>query len=405
MTTNTSAFCQKANNLSDVASVSTAVTNLGAVTTNTANALVVRDSNGGFSAAYLSDNSGVEAFNPVTRAAYTSSAGVPSAFFDQHQLRATGGSVVAVDWSSVNGINALIGTNSTVQDTTDATKQMQWGLSSATTGTKTTVAFAQTANRTLTMPDATDTLVGRATTDTLTNKTLTSPVISTIVNTGTLTLPTSTDTIVGRATTDTLTNKTINGSNNTITNVSLATGVTGNLPVTNLNSGTSASSSTFWRGDGTWAAPSGSTVYYPNRATIHPFERQIVAGNAFTVTISAGYIGGAAIFQNTSSSSDITSTTVELGSGTYTFWMYFTSYNAGGIMTLEVDGTNVGTIDTYSGSSNAQAYGTITSISIATNGVHLVRFKMLTKNASSSAYSFQPAIMGFYIVPDAANHS
>jgi hypothetical protein len=66
-----------------------------------------------------------------------------------------------------------------VQDGTDGTKRIAIDPSGATTATVLTLASVQTVARTLTFPDATDTLVGKATTDTLTNKTLVAPALGT----------------------------------------------------------------------------------------------------------------------------------------------------------------------------------------------------------------------------------
>jgi hypothetical protein len=110
-------------------------------------------------------------------------------------------------------------------DGTDNTKKIAFQSSGAITGTTTTIAGVQTVNRVLTLPDFTDTLAGVTATQTLTNKTLTAPTISTIINTGTLTLPSTTDTLVGRITSDTLTNKTIiDNTNNVATNSLKTTG-------------------------------------------------------------------------------------------------------------------------------------------------------------------------------------
>ena len=59
-------------------------------------------------------------------------------------------------------------------DSTDATKVLKIDVT-GTTGITGTLTSAFTTAKTLTLPDATDTLVGKATTDYLTNKTLTAP--------------------------------------------------------------------------------------------------------------------------------------------------------------------------------------------------------------------------------------
>jgi len=150
----------------------------------------------------------------VTAGAYGSATQVGT-FTVNAQGQLTAASNVTITPAGIGAVSSVSGTANEI--TATGTTTVVISLPAALTFTGKTITGG-TFNATSLQVAGVD-VVTVSGTQTLTNKTLTAPVISTIVNTGTLTLPTITDTLVARTTTDTLTNKSMSGTGNTFTNI------------------------------------------------------------------------------------------------------------------------------------------------------------------------------------------
>jgi hypothetical protein len=233
------------------------------------------------------------------------------------------------------------------------------------------------ADRTVTLPLLTgnDTFVFADHTQTLTNKTLTTPVISQISNTGTLTLPTSTDTLVGRDTTDTLTNKTL-GDTNTINAQSDAFTIDDSADATKqidfaLSGATTGAKITL-----TSDASADRTITFPDatgtlaeRSAAVEADRVHTPGDAnYTITDTDGYD---TIVYATTLTAD---RTVTLPTSADNKGRIITiKRTVGGDETITIDGEGAETIDGATTTSLNGKYDTVTIESDGTNWVTLHR--------------------------------
>ena len=183
----------------------------------------------------------------------------------------------------------------TISDGTDFNKGIRFRSSSSATSTVTLIDAVSTAGRVVTLPDATDTLVGRATTDTLTNKTLTSPTLTTPI----LGTPASGNFSSGTFTWPTFNQNTTGTASNVTGTVAIANGGTGQTTATlgfnALAPSQATNSGKFLTTDGTntsWATAS-TTISNDTATTsnLYPLFSSATSGTITTAyTSNAKYL-------------------------------------------------------------------------------------------------------------------